>query len=363
MKPLYVVGTQRDVGKTTFCIGLIRAFQKRGLSVGYTKPLGQRVSSVAGQPVHDDALVVSQAMGTDADHPSSMVVPLTQGRVEKEIYDLHVPELTEKVTSVCRRLRDEYDAVVVEGMGHVAMGSCLKLSSAEVARSMGARALLISGGGIGRAIDDISLCATFLTARGADLMGAVVNKVWPEKFNRVKDATTKGLDNLGIRSYGTVPYEDMLVSPTIRQVVAQLDCAMLCGDNALDNRVGAFIVAAMEPDHMVSYLKDRVLVITPGDRSDNILAVLSTHVLEAEKNPVAGIVLTGGFRPPSKVINLLAGSGLPAILCREHTYTLATKLKNMTFKITPQDTERIDTAICLVEEYADVDGILAGMKE
>jgi len=44
VRPLYIVGTQRDVGKTTFCIGLISALRERGLSVGYTKPLGQRVN-------------------------------------------------------------------------------------------------------------------------------------------------------------------------------------------------------------------------------------------------------------------------------------------------------------------------------
>ena len=32
-----------------------------------------------------------------------------------------------------------------------------------------------------------------MEARGAELMGAVVNKVWPEKYTRVKKAATKGM--------------------------------------------------------------------------------------------------------------------------------------------------------------------------
>jgi len=363
VRPLYIVGTQRDVGKTTFCIGLISALRDRGFSVGYTKPLGQRVSSVAGQPVHDDALVVSQAMSMDP-QSASMAVALTRGRVEREIYDLNVPELAGKVAEVCRRLRLEHDVVIVEGMGHVAMGSCIMLSAADVSRILGAQALLISGGGIGRAIDDISLCATFLNARGADLLGAVVNKVWPEKYRRVREATTKGLDNLGIRCFGTVPFEETLASPTVGQVAQKLNGEVLCGNKALGNRVGNTIVAAMEAHHMVSYLKDRALVITPGDRSDNLLAVISTHTLAAASPPpVSGVVLTGGFRPGGIVMSLMGDSGLPAILCREDTYTLAARLREVTFKITPEDKERIGAAMCLVNEYVDVDGIVEGLRE
>jgi BioD-like phosphotransacetylase family protein len=364
VRPLYVVGTHRNVGKTTLCIGLINALRLRGLVVGYTKPLGQRVTLVSGQPVHDDALVVSQAMHLDKEESGHMALALTRGRVEHEIFDLHVPELMEKVVGVCQRLRASHDVLVVEGMGHVAMGSVLKLSAADVARIIGAKTILMSGGGIGRAIDDICLCGTFLNARGADMLGAIVNKVWPEKFDRVKAATTKGLDNLGIRSYGTVPYEEMLASPTVGQVAEQIGGRILCGTTALSNRVRRTIVAAMETSHMVSHLKDGTLVITPGDRNDNILAILSTYTLvKTDPPPVSGIILTGGFLPLGNVMDLLVESGLPTIHCSDDTYSLSAKLRETVFKLTPDDKERIQIAMGLVNKYVDVDGILEGLKE
>jgi len=362
MKPLYVVGTQRDVGKTTFCIGLISALRERGLRVGYTKPLGQRITTVEGRAIHDDALVVSQVMNMQ--DPESAAVPLTRGRVEKEILDLRVPDLAEKVSAVCRRLADQNDVVVIEGMGNVATGSCLQLSAADVGRIVGARSLLIAGGGIGRTIDEIALCATFLEARQAHLMGAVVNKVWAEKYQRVHDATTQGLANLGIRSFGTVPYEQVLACPTMRQVAEQLNAEVLCGADGLGNRVVNTIVAAVEPHHLLSFLKDRTLVIAPGDRSDNILVVVTTHALASPAHAaLAGIVLTCGFHPPEEVMGLMAASGLPALLCPDDTCTIATKLRQMVFKITPDDHERIEAAKCLVTDYIDVDGLVAGLQE
>jgi BioD-like phosphotransacetylase family protein len=234
-----------------------------------------------------------------------------------------------------------------------------------VARILGARPLLISEAGIGRAIDAIALCATFLTARGADLMGAVVNKVWPQKYTRIKEATAKGLENIGIRSFGAVPYEEVLASPTVGQVAQQLEGEVLCGQPALGRRVKNTIVAAMEAQHMVNYLRDQALVITPGDRSDNILAIISTHMLAAPGTtpPIAGVIVTGGFRPTGQVMNLLATSGLPTILCRQDTYSLAARLQEMVFKLTPDDKERIQAAMCLINEYVDIDGILEGLKE
>ena len=364
MRPLYVVGTERNVGKTTLCIGLISALRERGLRVGYTKPLGQRVTSVGGRPIHDDALVVSQAMHMTAAESVTMAVPLTRGRVEQEIYDLHTPELAEHVAAACRRLRQEHDTVIVEGMGHVAMGAVIGLSAAEIARVVGAKTMIVSGGGIGRAIDAIALCSTFLGARGAELTGAVVNKVWPEKYRRVKAATAKGLDNLGIQPLGTVPYEPLLSAPTVQQVCDQIRGEILCGADALGNRVQKTIVAAMEPHHMVSYLKSHCLVITPGDRTDNILAIISTHMLTMGGEPaVAGVILSGGFRPTGKVMELISECGLPVVLSREDTYTLAATLRDLVFKITPDDKDRIEAAMCVVNEYVDVDKILETLRE
>ncbi len=362
-RPLFLVGTQRNVGKTTMAVGLANAFHRRGLKVGYTKPLGQRAKDQKGHVIHDDAVVVGRSLGLRDTEQVEMAVALPTGRVEQEMQDLHSEELLEKVREQFIAATRGCDVVVVEGMGHVAMGSCLQLSAAEVCRAVNARALLVSGGGIGRAIDDISLCGTFMTARGADLMGVIVNQVWPEKFQKVKDATTKGLSILGIRSFGTVPFETQLTTPTMHQVQELVQGEVVSGLDQMEVRVRNTIVAAMEPSHMVRYLQPGALLITPGDRSDNILAAFSAHVLSSHGEPLlAGMILTGGFRPDGTVMKLIHDSGLPVILSREDTYTIASKYRGATFKIEPDDTGKIGTAISLVAEYVDVDGILAAME-
>ena len=53
MRPLFIAGTSQHVGKTTTSIGLLHAFRKRGLNVGYTKPLGQRVQKTGDHALHE----------------------------------------------------------------------------------------------------------------------------------------------------------------------------------------------------------------------------------------------------------------------------------------------------------------------
>jgi len=363
MKPLYIVGTQRHVGKTTVAMGLLHAFHRRGLKVAYTKPLGQRIRDIGGKVLHDDAKLAARCLGLDESAWPDMPVPLPSGRVEKEVKNLDSGKLMAKVVANSEQLAAGRDVVVIEAMGHVAMGSCLGLSAADVARELGAITLLVSGGGIGRAIDEIALCHTFAIARGADFMGVVLNKVWPEKYARIKEATTAGLANLGIRSYGAIPYEQQLAAPTMTQVCNLIGGQIIAGRERLQSHVRHTIVAAMEAENMIRYIERDTLVITPGDRSDNILAAVATHVMpDQDQKTLVGMILTGGFRPDGHVLEFLKGSNLPIVLADEDTYTVASKIRAETFKIPPDDDERIQWAVRLAADYVDTDGILNGLE-
>ncbi|HDZ19721.1 hypothetical protein LCGC14_0015660 [marine sediment metagenome] len=364
MKPLFIGGTRRDVGKTSLSIGLLHACRRRGIKVGYTKPLGQRPKTVDGRTLHEDALVVSEAMGLSKDHQVEMAVPLPRGRVGKEVHDLHTDDLLAKVRQAYEGARQDHDLVIVEGMGHVGMGSCLKLSAAEVAREIDAKVLLIGGGGIGQAIDNLSLSWDFLRFRGADPIGVILNKVWPQKYSYIKETATRGLANLDIRTFGVLPFEEQLSNPTIRQVHELLDGELLSGWEHEHDLVENTIIAAMAPERMIDYLKPSTLVIVPGDNRANILASLKAHMLGgSDRRLVAGLILTGDLRPDDACVAMFKELRVPVILVPDDTYTAASTFHAATFKIDPNDKQKIEWAICLVAEYIDVDGILEQLAD
>ena len=361
LKPLYIVGTQRDVGKTTLSIGLVHALHTRGLSVAYTKPVGQRSQTVEGQTLHDDERVIARLLGPKDHLQTDMVLPLGAGRVEKEIFSFNPKALLDKAAEAFDGLRRNHDAVIIEAMGHVAMGSVLGVSAADVAARIGARALLVSGGGIGRAIDDIALCATFIRARGADLMGVIVNKVWVEKYDRVRQATAQGLRNLGMTPLGTLPFQEQLASPTMSQVRQRIGGEILSGQQRMNVRVRHTLVAAMRAEHMINYMQVGSLVITPGDRTDNIEAAAATQLPGSSVPRIAGMILTGGFQPDPSVLETICEADLPVLLVSQDTYAAASKVHETVFKITPDDEERIEVAKSLVAQYVDVDAIIQGL--
>ena len=54
------------------------------------------------------------------------------------------------------------------------------------------------------------------------------------------------------------------------------------------------MVAAMTMPHVLDRLFDGAVVVTPGDRPEVVLGVLTAHV-SANFPQIAGIVLNGGF--------------------------------------------------------------------
>ena len=359
MRPLFIAGTSQHVGKTTTSIGLLHAFRRRGLSVGYTKPLGQRIQKAGQHALHEDALLVSRSLGMREDQQPDLAVTLTKSKIGQDVQDLEVQEYLAEIRRSYDVVAKGRDLVVVEGAGHVAVGSCMKVSAAEAACAVDARVLLISGGGIGSTIDGLSLSWDFLRYRGADVMGVVVNKIWPQKFEHISEAVTRGLRSLDIRCFGTVPFEDRLSQPTMRQVHNALGGQLIGGEEYLDNRVENTIVAAMEADNMIKYLQPSTLIFSPGDRSDNILAALSAQTLgDICELPVAGLILTGGFTPSAAILRMVEASKVPTLLLEKDTYSAASTFHATAFKIALGDREKIEWAMCLAEEHIDVDGLL-----
>ena len=62
------------------------------------------------------------------------------------------------------------------------------------------------------------------------------------------------------------------------------------------------------------------------------------------------------------IIFLIQNSHLPVILVATDTYTTASDLRNTMFKLTPDDAERIEWALCLMAEYVDIDGLLESLN-
>ena len=69
------------------------------------------------------------------------------------------------------------------------------------------------------------------------------------------------------------------------------------------------LVAGMTAEHVLERLNEGVAVITPGDRSDVVLAVVSAHAAEGFPS-LSCVILNGGLELHPSIASLVSGLGL-----------------------------------------------------
>ncbi len=360
-KNIFISSIHQDAGKTTLSLGLYKALQERGMKVAFLKPVGQRTVSVGDREVDKDSYLMGSVYRCGRQMPDMSPVTIGRGFTREYILAPRPDLLRERIRSAYRRLRAGKDAVIIEGTGHAGVGAVVDLSNARVAALLGAKVLIVSEGGIGRSIDEIVLNKALFDLHGVPLAGVIINKVLPEKMGTIETALRRGLERLGVRVLGVIPKDPILSAPPLNQIRERLQLELLCGEEGLDARVQNIIVAAMEPYNMVHYLRPGTLVLTSGDRIDNIMTAVSSHlVAQGDRTQVAGIILSGGLVPDMNIISLLRKSRIPIFVSRDDTYTLASRIEHLICKIQRTDRDKIRQARRLVKRTVDIDALLAG---
>jgi BioD-like phosphotransacetylase family protein len=362
MKKIFIAATKQNDGKTTTSLGLVFNLQKTFKKVGFIKPIGQRYLEEVGQKIDEDSWLIEEVCGIKCGLKDMSPIAVERGFTEKYIAKPDKKSITRQIEESFRRVSKNQDLVIIEGTGHAGVGSVFDHSNATVAKLLGSKVIIISSGGIGRPIDEIILNKALFEREGVKVLGVIVNKVLPSKFDKINGLVRKGLERKGVNVLGVVPYNPMLSQPTIEQILEETDFELLCGKEFLESPVSQVIVGAMEPHDAIKYITDDSLMITPGDREDMIMTALGCFRNSDEKKlKVSGIILTGGITPEVPIMNLLAKAQIPVLLAKSDTYDVATSIHDMTVKIRPCDKGKIDAVVKLIKENVDIDRILKGM--
>jgi len=362
IKNIYISAIHQNAGKTTVALGLFKSFQEHKIKTTFMKPVGQETVKYGERPIDKDTYLIGEVYHCRK-HINDMS-PVTVGRGYTESYILNPQKdvLQQQIKNSFQRLVKGKDAIIVEGTGHAGVGSVIDCSNADVAALLQSKVIIVSQGGIGRAIDEIMLNKALFDLKNVEVLGVIINKIIPDKLERIKDIVGKGLKRKGIRLLGAIPETELLSAPTVEQIRERLDLKVFSGEENLQTRVYDAIVAAMEPYNMIGHLRDGALVITSGDRVDNILVAVSSYLLKEGKSvKVAGLILTGGLTPGPKIAGLLKDSRIPVLYSEADTYTIAAAVENLTCKIQKTDKDKIREAHRLFKNFIDVEMILENL--
>ncbi len=360
-KRIFVAGTRMNEGKTTTCLGLFAALQTLYPRLGFIKPVGQRFVEVEGHKIDEDSVLLDTIYHVKVPIESMSPVTVDGKFTRRYLTDPEgtLPVLVDRICRAFDRVSWEKDFTLIEGTGHAGVGSVFDLSNAKVAGILDAKVILVSSGGIGRPVDEIAMNKALFDREGVEVVGAIVNKVEPDKLGFIADYAGRGLARLGVPLLGVLPIQKALASPNLAQIVEELGGRWLNGRaTGSHERIHNFVIGAMTAKGVIDALKPGALLVTPGDRDDLLFATISTAGLSGRK-VISGIVLTGDTLPHPRLLELLAKTPIPVVAVDSDAYDVASKINGMTIKTQPGDDDKIPIIKRMVLENVDLQKLLA----
>ncbi|HLZ52994.1 MAG TPA: AAA family ATPase [Verrucomicrobiae bacterium] len=354
---VFIAATRQNDGKTTVSLGLIAALQEHFPRIGYIKPVGQRFIEIEEQKIDEDTVLMDAVYRMNCPLVDMSPIAVEPDFTRKYLQASNNEALVKRIQKAFDRVAWEKDFVLCEGSGHAGVGSVFDLSNAQVAKILGCKVIIVSQGGIGKPIDEVALNQALFEKEGVEIIGVMLNKVLPDKVDYVTDFARRGLKRKGLELLGVLPYDPILGSPSVDLIREELHAEQLNTPATLNNMVDEVIIGAMGAQNAMQFFKRGVLLITPGDREDILLAAGAATMPQSE-DKMAGIILTGGLRPNEAILKALQTLPIPVLLAKADSYQVASKVHNLTVKTRPNDAEKISLIRNLVATNVNVKKII-----
>jgi len=345
---IYIASPEGDTGKSTIALGILHRLAATVAKVGVFRPITR--------------------LGEDRDYILELLLPhTTAGLPYDECVGVGYQQLHEDPDAALADIVDRYhhvadqcDAVLIVGSDYTDVATPSELSmNARIAANLGAPVVLAVKAK-DRTPDQVAqvvgVCLDEIAAQHAHTAAVVANRCDPSQLGAVADA----LKRFEPQTY-VLPEEPLLVAPSVAELGKAVEGTLLRGDPALLAREAMdVLVAGMTAEHVVERLTEGVAVVTPGDRSDVVLAVLSAHAAEGFPS-LSCVILNGGLELHSSIESLVSGLGLrvPIITTRFGTFETASRVASARGRVTASSQRKIDTAIALMDDHVDIADLLA----
>ncbi len=354
-KSLYITATESNSGKSAITLGLMQLLKRHVLHVAFFHP----IINTTDTPQNDhDIELISRHFGLDAPYEDTYACGYEEARAL--ITEGKSSVLIEKILHKYKCLESKYDFVLCQGTDYFGRNAAFQFElNAEIAANLDMPMVLVISG-YGKTSEEIRASirtsVELLHARQQEISCIFVNRteLSPEDRETCKNTLCDEFSCSNIPIY-IIEEDPLLSKPTLADIQKSMNAKVICGKNALDVPVHDYVVAAMQPGHFLEHLKPGLLVVTPGDRSDIVLATLASRLAPAYPN-ASGILLTGGFDLATSILSLTCGwtgTPIPLLSVPTDTYDTLQELNKIRSSIAPGDHRKIHMALALFEKNVD----------
>lgn len=346
-RSIYVAAPEGYSGKSTVALGLVDLLVSRVERVGVFRP-------VARTDRGPDS-VLELLLGVDG------VTMAYDDCVGVHYEEIHVDPEAALATIVdrYRRLERQCNAVVIVGSDYTDIASPNELAfNARVAANLGSPVLLVVSAK-GRSPEDVRQITDVTISEFEAAHARVVAVV----ANRCDEGTSEAVEAAlaGPLPVFTLPGVPLLSAPTVGELMEAVEGHLTAGDPALLARESeGVMVGAMSMEHMLDKIFDGAVVITPGDRSEILLGLVTAHAAPTFPS-LAGVILNGGFEPAAQVTRLVEGLGqrLPIITTELGTFTTASRAAATRGMLSTGSQRKLDTAKAMFEENVAAETVVS----
>ncbi|GAB1694215.1 phosphate acetyltransferase [Krasilnikovia sp. M28-CT-15] len=344
-RSVYVAGLGPAVGKGIVALGLVELLSRQVARIGVFRPL---IGDHGPDPILTLLVDRYPALTPHADS-----FGVTAGEAAALLADGRREELTSRIIERYREVERRCASVVVIGTDFT---ESRPDGPDEMPRELALNARLATEFG--------SVVIPVVSALGRPDLGAVVRSAYHSLVdlhatvvavvaNRapVGAATPTGLP---VPVY-VIPEVPTIASPTVAEVAAALDATVVSGGApaALDRDVLDYLVGAAHVPAVLEHLSDGALLITPGDRSDLLVAASAAHA--AGNVTLAGLVLTMGALPDPQVVKVIEplNTGLAMLVVKTDSYDTIAAADRIEARLSPATPRKVEAALGAFETNVD----------
>ncbi|MEO1004185.1 MAG: phosphate acetyltransferase [Cyanobacteria bacterium J06638_7] len=349
---LYISTTEAGSGKALVALGLIHQLLRRTATVRFFRPV---IQSTPDEDI--DLILRNFAL------PQS--VEASYGLTTEEMNDLiaanRINEGLERIISRYQELEAGDGFILCESSDYLGEGSAFEFNlNQEIARNLGCPILILGNAhqrSSADALRPVRLAVETYRRNGCPVVGIVLNKADPAQAADLRQALER---DFGGRHWvlSVIPFDRRLSSPRLLDIARHLQAELLYGQGGLERLALHQIVAAMQMQHALQWLRDGSLVITPGDRGDVIMGMLQAHQSRNYPN-LCGLLLTG-MTPEPAIDRLIEGlpEPLPILATPGDTFSTVSRLREIRTSLKSDDREKIALSIQAFERHGEVERLL-----
>jgi phosphate acetyltransferase len=353
-KNLFITATEARSGKSAIALGIMELLIRNLGRVGFFRPLIHGTPD--GEKTDNDIHLFSSYFKLGIPHDKMFAYTLAEagnliGRGKQD-------ELLEGIFNAYKEIEKDHDFILCEGIELEGSTASFEFDlNAQITKNLGCPVLLVANAhhkSEETVVQSIKVYHNSFINEGCEVLATIVNRTLTEDDGqKIISRLEKESPASGSLFYA-VPEDKRLGNPTMGEIARILGAEILYGEDQLNRHVYGFTVAAMQLRNFLKRIEHGMLVITPGDRSDVIVACLSAVSSMSMPN-IAGILLTGGLKPEESVCRLIDGfpNIVPILSVAGDTFPSTILVSKVHAGISPENYRKINRALEVFDQYID----------